>query len=82
MCIKQTFDKGQGEVFIKATVKNLLFDGFNFCQNTAVGVCALVNDVICAIASTKRNSDPLPDNSLIFSYLNYVSKFCLIMIQH
>ncbi|EFA01368.1 sensory neuron membrane protein 2 [Tribolium castaneum] len=74
-CIKQTFENNQGKVFIEANVRKLLFDGFSFCKNTSPGICGLVNDLICAIAATKRNSDlVLPDYSLIFSYLNYKRK--------
>ncbi|XP_044258686.1 sensory neuron membrane protein 2-like [Tribolium madens] len=73
-CIKQTFDNNQGKVFIEANVKKLLFDGFQFCNNTSPAMCGLINDVICAIAATKRNSDLLADYSLIFSYLNYKRK--------
>ncbi|KAJ3662460.1 hypothetical protein Zmor_006808 [Zophobas morio] len=70
-CIRPTFPAGYDEIFIKVPVRHLMFEGFNFCRNKGSDLCSLVNDIVCTIASTKRNSDILADYSLQFSFLNY-----------
>jgi hypothetical protein len=72
-CTKSTFPAGYETLFITVPVKDLLFKGFNFCKNDGDDLCALVNDIVCKIGSTKRNIDILEDLSLQFSFLNYVS---------
>jgi hypothetical protein len=70
-CTKSTFPAGYETLFITVPVRDLLFKGYNFCKNDGDDLCALVNDIVCKIGSTKRNIDILEDLSLQFSFLNY-----------
>ncbi|RZC43076.1 sensory neuron membrane protein 2, partial [Asbolus verrucosus] len=73
-CIKSTFQANYGQIFINISVRELLFDGLNFCRNTEDNACSYINNIVCKQAATKRNVDVLEDSSLRFSYLNYKQK--------
>lgn len=72
-CIQSAFS-GYEDLFVKLPVKTLLFDGLNFCKLN-IDICYPVMVTPCVLAKAVRNIDVLEDNSLLFSYFNYVNQF-------
>ncbi|RZC37537.1 sensory neuron membrane protein 2-like, partial [Asbolus verrucosus] len=71
-CLNDIFNQ-MGTVFVKVRVKDILFDGVQFCVPHS-SLCALQQTLVCNVAAKKKNVDKLQNNSLQFSFFNYKAR--------